>query len=269
MILTGACLQISLYLAVYMKLPATLKRTAVIVGFSLFIFYGNAFCQNQIRPVEQLSADTSGLGILKDAIKIARNKFEVLPADPAKAKDALYQMQVSTRSMMGAIIYYTGGILIDNGWIRILGSGNAKLTRSLPAWNKGKTYGKIGDRPDYLLIGDDVAGGFFALNAGGLGSENGKVYYLAPDDLKWESLHISYFDFVNFCLVGNLDKFYTGLRWANWKADMSKVSGDEGFSIIPSPWTNEGKEIDRDSKKVVPIQQLYYFEIGELNKVKK
>jgi hypothetical protein len=178
-------------------------------------------------------------------------------------------MQVSTRSMMGAIIYYTGGILVDNGWVRILGSGNTKLTRSLPAWNKGKTYGKIGDRPDYLLIGDDVAGGFFALNAGGLGSENGKVYYLAPDDLKWESLHISYFDFVNFCLVGNLDKFYTGLRWANWKADMPKVTGDEGFSINPYPWTNEGKEIDRDSKKAVPIQQLYYFEIGELNKVKK
>ena len=252
-----------------MNFLTSFTKTVAVAGFLLCISCGVALGQSKIRPVEELNSDTSGLGILKAAFKIARNPYEVLPADPVKSKEALYQMQVSTRSMMGAIIYYTGGILVDNGWIRILGSGNAKLTRSLPAWNKGKTYGKIGERPDYLLIADDAVGGFFALNAGGLGAESGKVYYLAPDELKWDCLHISYFDFVNFCLVGNLAKFYTGLRWSTWKADMPKASGDEGFLLNPYPWTNEGKEIDRDSKKVMPMQQLYDFEMGELNRAKK
>jgi hypothetical protein len=40
---------------------------------------------------------------------------------------------------MGTIVYMIGGLLIDNGWIRITGSGNIKLTRSLPAWSKRRT----------------------------------------------------------------------------------------------------------------------------------
>jgi len=102
-----------------------------------------------------------------------------------------------------------------------------------------------------------------------LGCEQGKVYYLAPDDLKWESLHIGYTDFINFCLVGDMNQFYSGLRWKDWKADMSKISGDDGFSIYPFPWTAEGKDIEKDSKKVVPIQELYDLETTEVGKVKK
>ena len=37
---------------------------------------------------------------------------------------------------MGAVIFETGGILIDEGWLRILGSGHPRLPRSLPDWNK-------------------------------------------------------------------------------------------------------------------------------------
>jgi hypothetical protein len=96
----------------------------------------NSLAQSNIRTLSELSSDTSGWEVFKHATLIARNKFEILPADPAKAKDALYQTQVTTHSMMGSIIYFTGGILIDNGWIRVLGSGNNKLDRSLPQWNK-------------------------------------------------------------------------------------------------------------------------------------
>ena len=64
---------------------------------------------------------------MKQWIAKARNKVEVLPRDRVKASEALYYTQVTTRSPMGAIVYETGGILIDNGWIRILGSGNKKL----------------------------------------------------------------------------------------------------------------------------------------------
>lgn len=74
-----------------------------------------------------------------------------------------------------------------------------KLNRTLPDWNKGKSFNEFGERPPFLLIADDAVGGFFALNGGQLGKDPGKVYYLSPDNLQWESLNISYSDFLDFC----------------------------------------------------------------------
>ena len=82
---------------------------------------------------------------------------------------------------MGAIAYETGGILIDHGWLRVLGSGHQKLPRSIVEWNLNRSSG-------YLLVADDAVGGFFSINGGALGSDQGLMYYWAPDTLEWESL---------------------------------------------------------------------------------
>jgi len=79
-----------------------------------------------------------GYTLVQDWIKLAVNKVEILPVDTTKAKDALYKTQVTTRSPMGAVFYMTGGLLIDNGWISIPGSGSKKLNQTLPDCNKGK-----------------------------------------------------------------------------------------------------------------------------------
>jgi hypothetical protein len=89
---------------------------------------------------------------------------------------------------MGAIIHRTGGLLIDYGWIRILGSGNSKLTRTLPDWNKNKDINEFNQSSSSLLIADDVIGGFFILNGGKYGEDIGKVYYFSPDNLEYEPL---------------------------------------------------------------------------------
>lgn len=245
-----------------MKQP--FKPNLFILSFFLLAGITNSVAQSKMRPIEELSADTSGWGAFMRATKIARNKFEILPANTIKAKETLYQTQVTTHSTMGAIIYFSGGILIDDGWIRILGSGNEKLDRTLSGWNKGKTFKEFGEKPQFLLVADDVIGGFFAINGGALGPELGKVYYLAPDDLKWESLHIGYTEFIDFCLVGNMDQFYDKLRWKNWRAEMSGITGNKGFSIYPFTWTVEGKDIEKDSRKIVPIEEIYILETDAL-----
>ena len=78
-------------------------------------------------------------------------------------------MQMPTSSPMGAVIYETGGILIHYGWLRILGSGSFKLPRGLMDWNFSKSFSESGEKPKYLLVADDVIGGYFALNGGSLG----------------------------------------------------------------------------------------------------
>ena len=230
---------------------------------TLLTFYSFAtFAQTKMRTVEELinKADP-GWTIVEQWISSAKNKVEILPVDNAKAKDALYKTQVTTRSPMGSIVYMTGGLLIDNGWIRILGSGSAKLNRTLPDWNKGKTLKEFGQATPFLLIADDAIGGFFLLNGGGFGKDLGKIYYFSPENLEFEPLDLSYSDFLNFCFNHNLDEFYKGQRWSNWKEEVSKLAGDKVFSFYPFLWTKEGKDISKSSRKVILVEEQYGFNL--------
>ena len=202
-----------------------------------------------------------GWVLVKQWIDSAKNKVEILPVDTAKARDALYKTQVTTRSPMGAVVYMTGGLLIDNGWIRILGSGSVKLNRTLPEWNKGKTFKDFGQPTPYLLIADDAIGGYFLLNGGGLGKDVGKIYYFSPDNLEYEQLDLTYTDFLNFCFNNNLEEFYKGYRWANWKEEVSKLSGDKVFNFFPYLWTKEANDINKISRKAVPVEEQYRLNV--------
>ncbi|KQB39563.1 DUF2625 domain-containing protein [Flavobacterium aquidurense] len=217
-----------------------------------------ATAQTKMKEAEELidKADP-GWTIVEDWIKTAKNKVEVLPVDALKAKDALYKTQVTTRSSMGAIVFMTGGLLIDDGWIRILGSGNLKFNRTLPDWNKGKSFKEFGETPPFLLIADDAIGGFYLLNGGGLGTDVGKVYYFSPDNLEYEQLDITYSEFLGFCFNNDLDKFYEGNRWNGWRQEVSKLKGDEVFNFYPFLWSAEGSDINKSSRKIIPVQEQY------------
>lgn len=228
--------------------------------FALITF--SSFSQAKMKPVNELIDEKDpGWKLVQEWIKEAKNKVEVLPADPQKAKDALYKTQVTTKSALGAVVYSTGGILIDNGWIRILGSGSTKLNRSLPDWNKGKSFKEFGEAPEFLLIADDAVGGFYLLNGGAFGNEIGKVYYFAPDNLEYEALDITYSDFLQFCFNNDLEKFYEGSRWENWKKEVAVLEGDKVYNFYPFLWTDEGSDINKVSRKVIPIEEQYRLNV--------
>ncbi|WP_090389181.1 DUF2625 domain-containing protein [Niabella drilacis] len=215
-----------------------------------------------MKPVNELiNTSDPAWPLVQDWIKNAKNKVEVLPADSANAKDALVKLQVTTRSPMGAVVYETGGLLIDDGWIRILGSGSAKLKRSLPGWNKGKAFKDYGVPPSFLLIADDAVGGFFLLNGGALGEDAGKIYYFSPDNLEYEPLDIGYTDFLNFCFNSDLERFYEGHRWTGWRNEVAKLEGDKVFNFYPFLWTKEGKDINKNSRKIIPVEEQYLLNI--------
>jgi hypothetical protein len=161
-----------------MAKPYSIYRALSLVCLStcLLLFKTSALAQVPVRAIQQLTADTSGWPLVKEWIQSAKNKVEILPANRTLADSALFQLQVTTRSPMGAITYFTGGILVDNGWIRILGSGSRKLNRSIAAWNQGKSLNRFGEQPKFLLVADDAVGGFFAINGGALGSDLGTMY---------------------------------------------------------------------------------------------
>jgi hypothetical protein len=192
-----------------------------------------------------------GWPVVQGWIKVAKNKVQVLPKTAARADSALMAAQVTTRSPMGAVLYETGGILVDNGWLRILGSGSLSLNRDLMSWNEGKQEG-------LLLVADDALGGFFALNGGAFGQATlGKIYYLSPDNLEWEPLDRGYSDFLAFCFSGDLNAFYDGLRWKGWQAEVAQLNGNQGIGCYPLLFTAEGKNINKVSRKPVPITELW------------
>ena len=114
-----------------------------------------------MRTLDEL-VDTQDPGIkkIREWMHGAVNECVLLPPSPQR-EQVLLQTQVSTRSTMGAIAYETGGVLIDGGWLRFLGSGHERINRTLPDWNEGRSKG-------FYLVADDVVGGYFAINGGPL-----------------------------------------------------------------------------------------------------
>lgn len=194
----------------------------------------------------------------------ATNPVMVLPPSEPNRSDTLLDLQISTQSTLGSIAYETGGILVDYGWIRILGSGSPKLPRSVTEWNKA-VWGDQDDYP-YYLIADDVAGGFYALDSGALGNAE-SVFYFAPDTLQWEDTDQGYTDFIDFCLSGDLEKYYGSMRWKNWREEVSLVNGDDAVSIVPPlAFTLEPEldPVDARQRTIVSIYELYDFHVLHL-----
>ena len=200
--------------------------------------------------------------LVQEWMKEAKNHIEVLPKDSLRADSTLTQLQVTTRSPMGAITYETGGILVNHGWIRILGSGSAKLPRTITNWNFGKSFTEWGQQPSFLLIADDIIGGFYAINNGGISEEGiGKIFYFAPDRTVWEPMDMTYTQFLLFCFSGKVDQYYQNFYWTNWQTEIAKLNGDKGIHCMPPLFTKEGENLNLVSRSQVPIQELWdlYF----------
>jgi len=206
-----------------------------------------------VRRLEDLLSDDPAWPAVQGWIANASNPVTVLEArDPDRSR-ALEVLQVTTRSPMGAVVYETGGLLIDRGWLRVLGSGHPRLPRTLPDWNRGRTWIEADAAPPILLVGDDVIGGSFAINGGALPGAPGHVHYFAPDSLAWESLDRGYGDFLRWALSGDLAMFYGNHRWPGWTADVDALPGDKAFSFYPPLWA----QAEERSRFPVPMAELF------------
>ncbi|MBV8249595.1 MAG: DUF2625 domain-containing protein [Comamonas sp.] len=175
---------------------------------------------------------------------------ELLP--PSADRDAvLLELQVTTRSPLGAMAHGSGGILVDGGWLRMLGSGHPRLGRNLAVWNRERSDG-------FLLVADDVVGGFFAVNGGAFGEDLGVIHYLAPDTLAWESLGMGHTAFMQWAFSDGLRAFYRDLRWEGWEAEVAALDGDSCFSFYPFLFTEQGST-QTSSRRPVPVAEQYAF----------
>src|ERR1700754_4174883 len=98
-----------------------------------------------MRTLEELiDRDAPDIPLVRQWLAQSSRPIELLPPSERNG-EVLVGLQVTTRSPVGAIAYETGGILVDHGWLRILGSGHPKLPRDIAEWNAGRSSG-------YLLV---------------------------------------------------------------------------------------------------------------------
>lgn len=163
----------------------------------------------------------------------------------------LLKLQIITKSVLGSVAYYTGGITLQNGWLRILGSGHPSLSRTINSWNN------IANIKELLLVADDIIGGFFAINGGYLPYDLGRIFYLPHDTLEWESLEMTYSEFLHWAITGDLNLFYEPFRWNDWKSEILSLNGCEGLSFYPFLWTEEFRIIDNCSRMIISIEEIW------------
>jgi hypothetical protein len=202
-----------------------------------------------MKSIEQLiDLKEPALAQIREWLLSAKNDCTLLPPSAERA-EVLRHSQVTTRSTMGAVAYETGGVLINHGWLRFLGSGHSCFKRTLPDWNRNKAN-------HCYFIADDAVGGFFAINGGAFGTDLNNVYYWPPDAFEWESTNLGYTDFFHWTLTGDLEKFYSGTRWSDWEKDVSVLSADRCFAFYPPLWTREGAA-ELSYRSTVPVEEAF------------
>lgn len=194
---------------------------------------------------------------LRQWLAEARNPASILTTPRERGEATLYRLQVSAATTLGAMALYTAGVVVDHGWIRLLGAGGPPLGDGLREWNG--LSGRPAALPGALIVAHDVLGGFFVVNAGALPGEQGRVLYRSAR--AWVELGLGYTGFVRWTLSADLDRFYTLARWSGWRDDVRALQPHQGFTFDPDlreePLVSGSEPIEERERTAVPMSALW------------
>lgn len=213
-----------------------------------------------IRAADELAAVPSpAWPLVAEWIESSPFTVETIAVSPDVGLSVLHRLQVTASSVLGALALNCGGLLADSGWFRILGGGGRGLPDLATASQLPEDPALATEPPGSLLVAFDVLGGRFAVDGGGLGVAPGEVCYFGPDALQWQGLGGGHADFVHAALSGGLTDTFQSLRWQGWENETATLRPDEGLSLFPPPFTQEGRDISTVSRRAVPLTELHGF----------
>ncbi|GAA0806054.1 hypothetical protein Sya03_37570 [Spirilliplanes yamanashiensis] len=179
-------------------------------------------------------------------VAAAPYRVQVLPVDAGRAERCRTALGLTTQSWLGALVTHTGGLLVDQGWLRVLGGGHAGLPDVAEAADPAAQL---------LTVAYDVLGGRFAWTQARPDAPP-TVHYFGPDVLAWEDLGQGYADWLYAMLAGSVTEFYASLRWPGWAEEVAALSPGEGLHTSPPPSTVEGADLSRAARRPVPLTGL-------------
>ncbi|MFC5185040.1 DUF2625 domain-containing protein [Actinomadura harenae] len=220
-----------------------------------------------MRGIDELiNVDDPAWPELQELVAAGAVPVKVLPVDRGESRRCLVQMQVTARSVLGAVVLNSGGLVLDDGWLRVFGGGSGEGGGSLPSLGQVNEFPADFDPAWHpargLVVGHDVLGGVFVLNghdpeAAGRPGAPGQMTYFAPDTLGWEALEVGHSAWISWMLSGGLEKFYEGLRWPGWREEAASLSFSQGISVIPFLWSQEARtDLAATSRRAVPMREV-------------
>ncbi|WP_116112428.1 DUF2625 family protein [Austwickia chelonae] len=211
------------------------------------------------QPVESLISQDEAWPLVQEWA--AARGARILPGEAAERAETLRALQVTTHSVLGSLAYHCGGIVVDDGWLRLLGGGQpAGEEPGLPSLAEMNGLGERGQdavAPGLLVVAYDVLGGLFGVNAGALPAAQGEIAYFGPDTLEWVPLEAGHATFVEWALTTGLDDFAGHLRWRGWADEVRRLTLDQGMTAYPPPWSHEGRDLGAARRAPAPIVSIW------------
>jgi hypothetical protein len=208
-----------------------------------------------VGSIDELLSDEPAWPLVGEWLATATNHVRVVPVERAQGERTLQLLRVTTRAPLGALALETAGLLIDHGWLRVLGGEGGELRWGLASWNG--LAGPPTRIEGALIVAHDVVGGFFAVNGGVFAGNEGSVFYFAPDTLDWLDTEMGYSELIRWVCAGDLAGFYADLRWPGWEAEVPQARADQGYHLWPPPFAEQGKRGEAVSRRLVPIEELW------------
>ena len=185
--------------------------------------------------------------IINIANKTSRD-FEIINGDIDSGHNECINLNIPVDSVLYSVVTHSKGIIIDH-WIRVWGQ-TSSVSNGVFYYNN-----KYGDNVHGLfLVASDVLGGLYAVNITRY-NDNNLIWYFAPDTLEWECLDMKYNEFIAWVFQGNIDDFYSTMRWENWENDVKEVNMNNAILVYPFLWAKEC-DIEIAKKKIIPIDEI-------------
>lgn len=201
-----------------------------------------------LKSLEELVLTRDLPVLVRGLAQESQGRIEILEADPQSAAATLLGLQVSTRTPLGSVAYHCGGIMVDKGWLRILGCGHPRLLWGLAEWNglRPKQQNQSGRK----ILGHDAVGGFFALES------SRKVSYFSPDSLTWQDTELSHKEWFLWALSDELADFYENFRWPGWQKAIAEIEGSQAFVFDP-PLSATGPALKRRQREARLLTEIW------------
>lgn len=181
---------------------------------------------------------------LSDLLSGGKNRVEILPPDPSCAAINAEYFQADESSNFGLLINQSGGVTAE-GIIRLLGSTRDSEFRDINLFNI--KFGGSG----YIILGDDIFGGIFALNTGLLPDCGGNILYFAPDSLEWEDLEIKLSGLFGFLAKGDIRGFYGQFTDELFtKCTAINAGFNQVLSFYPPQWSKKFRTGNPDVRAI-------------------
>lgn len=215
---------------------------------------------DRVRTLEELTTTSDPAWPALEMELLSNPQIAILPVSAAAGRHSLHRLQVSNRSRMGALALHTGGLLVDGGWLRVLGGGGE---RGLPSLAEANGLPGEEQAPAALIVGYDVLGGRFEVNGPdpaiiGRPGEPGEVCYFGPDTLEWESLGAGHGDWLSWITEGGTGQFYESLRWPGWQDETSRLPLSHGMTVYPFLWSREAhRDLAGTTRRPAPMAELF------------